>query len=218
MNVFSFEGNVSTLAGDVSSFWRCALVGDGARTEGEIPPSASSGQASTGSGQAPSAGSGQVLRGRRDVVGGWWRVAGDEGGCWAGWGRGGGPGPGMAGDGNDVNASDAVNACVAGLQARLEGGDVVTVGPAGMDEGWPGDVAKGAVVGSDGALARGWESNGARPLGPVSSARYTPRVVRVRVPRFLMLLSRPHSQSGAAQHRRSCWQDLCASAYGHQSA
>ena len=36
-NVFTFEGNVSTLAGDVFSFRRCALVGDGARTEGEIP-------------------------------------------------------------------------------------------------------------------------------------------------------------------------------------
>ena len=59
-NVFSFEGDVSTLAGDVSSFGRGALVGDGARTEGEIPPSASSGQAaSAGSGQA-SAGSGQA--------------------------------------------------------------------------------------------------------------------------------------------------------------
>ena len=36
-NVFSFEGDVSTLAGDVSSCWWGALVGDGARTEGEIP-------------------------------------------------------------------------------------------------------------------------------------------------------------------------------------
>ena len=36
-NVFSFWVNVSTLAGDVSSFWRCALVGDGAWKECEIP-------------------------------------------------------------------------------------------------------------------------------------------------------------------------------------
>ena len=55
-DVFSFEGDVSTLARNVSSCRRGALVGDGARTEGEIPPSASSGQASAGSGQAPSAG------------------------------------------------------------------------------------------------------------------------------------------------------------------
>ena len=36
-NVFTFEGNVSTVAADVSSFWQGGLVGDGARTEGEIP-------------------------------------------------------------------------------------------------------------------------------------------------------------------------------------
>ena len=90
-NVFSFEGDVSTLAGDVSSFWRGALVGDGARTEGEIPPSASSGQASSGSGQAlqgPSeshwgCGAGSVASEARGaglvgVVG--WTGAGD-GGC-----------------------------------------------------------------------------------------------------------------------------------------
>ena len=61
-DVSSFEGDVSTLAGDVSSFRRGGLVGDGARTEGKIPPSASSGQASRGSGQ--------VLRERRDDGGG----------------------------------------------------------------------------------------------------------------------------------------------------
>ena len=40
----------------------------------------------------PSAGSGRALGGPQDhrgeVASGWWGVAGDQGGCWAGWGRG----------------------------------------------------------------------------------------------------------------------------------
>ena len=52
------------------------------------------------------------------MVGGWWGVAGDQGGCWAGWGRGGGRGLGMAGAGNDLNASNAVSACIAGKAGR----------------------------------------------------------------------------------------------------
>lgn len=89
-----------------------------------------------GSGQVPSTGSGRGLRGRRDVVRlgfllrqaqdrlrqaldrlamhgrGW----GAEGGC--------GPGPWMAGAGNDVTASKAISAGVAGRGGKA-GRDVV---------------------------------------------------------------------------------------------
>ena len=54
-NVFTFEGNVSTLAGQVFSFGWGALVGDGARTEGEVP---SFGKLRAG----PSAGSRRTVR------------------------------------------------------------------------------------------------------------------------------------------------------------
>ena len=47
------------------------------------------------------------------MASGWWGGARDEGGLWAG-GGGGELGLGRAGDGNDVSASNAIRACVAG--------------------------------------------------------------------------------------------------------
>ena len=76
-DVFSFEGDVSTLARNVSSCRWGALVGDGARTEGEIPRLRCAALGTTTA-------------------------------------AGGGSGPGIAGAGNDVYASNAISACVAG--------------------------------------------------------------------------------------------------------
>ena len=48
-------------------------------------------------------------------------------------GSGSEPGPGMAGAGNDVNISNAVGACVAGIAGKAGGDDGVREAPADGD-------------------------------------------------------------------------------------
>ena len=84
----------------------------------------------------PSAGSGRALGGPQDhrgeVASGWWGVAGDQGGCWAGWGRGADRSRGWRGLAM-MSMPVKLSACIAGKAGR-DGG--ISDPLVGRDRSW----------------------------------------------------------------------------------